>query len=84
MRLRLPPGYVLPAHTHAGDERVTVLEGSVTVEVEGRPAKSLDAASYYVTPARLQHSIRAGSSGATLQVTGLGPWTLEFAEKNQP
>lgn len=63
------PGAVLPCHTHAFTESITLLEGTVTFEVEGRcyALKRLD---NVVVPAGLAHMARntSPSSPARLHV----------------
>src|SRR4051812_31836139 len=43
LRLRVPPKFKLPLHTHPRDERVTVIDGSVFVQLEGKPAVKMAA-----------------------------------------
>jgi quercetin dioxygenase-like cupin family protein len=84
MRVKLPAGYELPPHTHAQDERVTVLSGSVHVGF----GKTLDArakagskrygpGSYYVNPTPERHFLWTDEP-VVLQITTHGPWTLEY------
>lgn len=74
MRIKVPKGFRLPLHTHPQDERVTVLEGSVSVEFAGK-ITTFPQGSFYVTPAGLPHTVWS-DSGATLQMTGQGPWVV--------
>ncbi len=86
MRVFLPPKYMIPHHWHEGDERVTVLEGSVEIGI----GETADEAyitrflkdGYYVTPPPLKHFVRAGPEGCVLQLTGIGPWTLHYVDPN--
>lgn len=81
VRMKVPPGFVLPPHTHPSDERVTVLEGAVSVGFgplfDAPSARTFSAGAYYVNPAGLVHHVRS-EQGATLQITGLGPWQVDF------
>jgi 2-keto-3-deoxy-L-rhamnonate aldolase RhmA/quercetin dioxygenase-like cupin family protein len=54
------PGAILPAHFHTFSESVTVLEGSLRVEVEGR-TYNLGRLDNIVIPAGLVHSARNNS-----------------------
>lgn len=80
VRMKVPPGFTLPLHTHPSDERVTVLEGAVAVGFAlqaGPAARTFNAGAYYVNPAGLPHYVTS-EQGATLQITGLGPWKVDF------
>ena len=86
LRVRLPKDYLLAPHTHARDERVTVLEGSVQVGFGTRVAAAADAnvrrypaGSYYVNPAGLPHYIST-TEPAVIQITTTGPWTLDYVK----
>ncbi|MFZ5479834.1 MAG: cupin domain-containing protein [Myxococcota bacterium] len=84
MRMELPPGYRVPQHTHAADERVTVLAGSVTVTLERGASKTFPAGSFYLTPTPVKHTVST-DSGATIQITGMGPWSIEYVDpKDDP
>lgn len=80
LRLKAPPGFLLPPHTHPVDERVTVLSGSVAVgfgsRVERKSARSFGAGAFYVTPPGAPHYVFS-DEGAVVQITGVGPWKVE-------
>ena len=84
MRVFLPPKYVIPFHSHDGDERVTVLEGSVEIGIGETEAAAFitrfQEDGYYMTPPPLRHFVRAGPEGCVLQLTGLGPWTIHYVD----
>ena len=81
LRLKAPAGFALAPHTHPTDERVTVLEGSVSVgfgqATDRAAAKSFGPGSFYVNPANVAHFVFS-EEGATLQITGEGPWQVDF------
>jgi len=52
------PGAAVPKHTHPGEEIGFILEGEVTVEIEGQPAKSLKAGDTFFIPAGTVHSAK--------------------------
>lgn len=89
MRMKIPPGFALPAHTHPRDERITVLEGSVFVGlgdvVDKTKGRKFEKGAFYVTPTPLPHFIWS-DEGATLQITGSGPWEVHpvAAPSSQP
>ena len=85
MRVMLPPYFKLLAHTHPKEERVTVIEGAVYVgfgdKTDTIKATKFIAGSYYVNPADVSHYVFTGSEGCIIQVTGLGPWGLDYVEE---
>lgn len=89
MRVFLPPKYLIPFHFHDGDERVTVLEGSVEIGIGDTPESAFitrfQEDGYYMTPPPLKHFVRAGPEGCVLQLTGLGPWSIHYVDpKDDP
>jgi quercetin dioxygenase-like cupin family protein len=82
VRAKLPPYFIMPAHQHSRDERVTVLEGAVNVgfgdTLNGLSATKFTAGSFYLNPASIYHYIFADSEGCILQITCEGPWETEF------
>lgn len=85
MRVKFPPYYKLPAHTHPKDERVTVLEGAVYVgfgnAMDTANAQKFTVGSYYLNPVNEAHYVFTGEEGVIFQVTGLGPWGLEYIDE---
>jgi quercetin dioxygenase-like cupin family protein len=60
----LPPGGESGKHTQAGNEVVYILEGSVVVEVQGKPAMKLKAGEAFHTAADEVHNVKNASSSA--------------------
>lgn len=87
MRVKFPPYYKLPAHTHPKDERVTVLEGAVYVgfgnAMDTANAQKFTVGSYYLNPVNESHYVFTGEEGVIFQVTGLGPWGLVYTEEKK-
>ncbi|HMQ81166.1 MAG TPA: cupin domain-containing protein [Ignavibacteria bacterium] len=85
MRVKFPPYYKLPAHTHPKDERVTVLEGAVYVgfgnAIDTANAQKFTVGSYYLNPVNEAHYVFTGEEGVIFQVTGMGPWGLEYIDE---
>jgi quercetin dioxygenase-like cupin family protein len=81
LRLRIPPGFSLPAHTHPSDERVSVLEGSVSVGFgttgDDNSVRTFGPGSFYVNPPGVAH-FESSEQGAVLQVTAEGPWRVDL------
>jgi quercetin dioxygenase-like cupin family protein len=87
LRLKAPPGFLLPPHTHPVDERVTVLTGSIAVgfgdQVERAAARTFGPGAFYVNPAGVAHYVFS-EPGAVVQITGMGPWKVEPISKPAP
>jgi mannose-6-phosphate isomerase-like protein (cupin superfamily) len=83
IRLKAPASFSLAPHTHPADERVTVLEGTVSVgfgsATDRTTAKTFGAGSFYLNPANVAHYVFS-DEGATLQITGEGPWRVDFLQ----
>jgi quercetin dioxygenase-like cupin family protein len=67
------PNVAFPRHTHPGPETAYVLEGSLTLDVEGQPQRSLAAGQTSFVAAGTPHSGRAGPAGAKI----LANWVVE-------
>ena len=52
----IPPGAAAGRHTHPGEEVGYVLEGTVLVEVDGKPAATLNAGQFFIIPAGTIHN----------------------------
>lgn len=80
-RVKLPPNYKLPPHTHAYQETVTVLSGKVgagfgpTLETKG-PLEEPGA--LLVVPANQPHYYWTESEGVTFQVQAVGPVGITY------
>jgi quercetin dioxygenase-like cupin family protein len=70
----LEPGGATGRHTHPGEEVAYVLEGTLTLEVDGSPPKTYKAGEYFVVPAGTVHNGKNASGGA---VKVLGTWIVE-------
>jgi quercetin dioxygenase-like cupin family protein len=84
VRFKMTGEFLMPAHTHPKDERVTILEGKVYVAF-GLEAKKEDASvfgpgDFYVNYKNAIHTVWA-DKGSILQITGIGPWEANFIEE---
>ncbi len=64
-----PPNAEKPRHTATGPELCYVLEGTVTVKVDGRPPKVVRAGETFQLPAYVMHATTAGPAGAKVLAT---------------
>ena len=62
-RAEFEPGGAIGRHTHPGEELSVVLEGSLVLEVDGQPAKTLKAGESFFIPAGVIHAGRNAGSG---------------------
>ena len=58
-----PPGATVGRHTHPGEEVAYILEGTVLVEVDGKPAATMNAGQYFIIPAGTIHNATNKSKG---------------------
>jgi quercetin dioxygenase-like cupin family protein len=86
VRFRLSEQFVMPPHTHPKDERVTVLQGKVSVAIEGdgsrKDARQFGPGDYYVNMRGVVHAVW-GDELTVLQITGVGPWEAHFVEQDK-
>jgi len=82
IRLRFPPGYAVPPHSHPSDELVTVIQGQVSLGMgrvmNRRRAANLVQGGYVVAPAKMNHYAFT-RGGAIVQVTAHGPFAVTYA-----
>ena len=57
------PGAIAGRHTHAGEEVGYVLEGTVLVEIDGKPPMSLGPGKAFVIPAGAIHNAKNTGTG---------------------
>jgi quercetin dioxygenase-like cupin family protein len=84
VRFKLSGKFIMPAHTHPKDERVTILQGKAYVAfgkgATKKEAKEFGPGDYYVNARNAIHTVWADSS-TILQITGIGPWEANFIEE---
>jgi quercetin dioxygenase-like cupin family protein len=62
-RAEFEPGGAIGRHTHPGEELSIVLEGSLTLEIDGQPAKTIKAGESFFVPAGVVHAGKNAGSG---------------------
>jgi quercetin dioxygenase-like cupin family protein len=67
--LEAQPNAVMDRHTHPGEEIGYVLEGTIVVEVEGKPPLSLKAGQTYIVEAGKVHGGKVGGNAARILAT---------------
>jgi hypothetical protein len=81
MRLKLPDGYKIAAHTHPKVERVTIIAGTLNIvmgdDLDLKKATKMPAGSYGYWAAGMKRL--AWADGETvLQLHGIGPWSINY------
>ena len=84
IRFKIHGEFVMPAHTHPKDERVTVLQGKAYVAfgkgAKREEAKEFGPGDYYVNARNAIHTVWADPS-TIIQITGIGPWEVNFVDE---
>lgn len=87
IRFRVGGTFLMPPHTHPRDERVTLLEGRVAVgfgdDATRENAMTFMPGDYYVNARGAVHTVWADTS-SIIQITGIGPWEVDFVGANAP
>ena len=69
-RAEFDPGGAVPKHTHPGEEVAYVLEGEITLEVDGKPAQHLKTGDSFYLPGGTVHAAKnTGKGGAKVLAT---------------
>ena len=84
VRLRLPAGYQIPAHSHATAEMVTVLSGKLLLgmgdKLDPKKGVVVSTGGFAETPAKMNHYTVA-TSPSVIQVHGVGPFDITYVDK---
>jgi len=79
MRVRLPPGYMLPPYRRPQEEQLIVLSGAITVGTCGESgtidSRKLTAGAFASLPANELHFAHT-QGGAIVQIVGIGPFEV--------
>jgi quercetin dioxygenase-like cupin family protein len=83
LRLKFPAGYEVPAHTHSGDELITVISGTFNVGhgegLDRRATITLPAGGFIEMPAGHPHFAWTGSE-TIVQIHGPGPFDIQYID----
>jgi quercetin dioxygenase-like cupin family protein len=81
LRLKVPSGYKVPAHTHPNDENVTVISGSFNIgmgdKLDQTKSQMVKAGGYAHVPKGMQH-FAWFSEDSVIQVHGMGPSAINY------
>ena len=85
IRLRFPPGYAVPPHSHPADEHVTVLDGVVSMGMgsiaDRDRLKVIPKGRSIIAPANMAH-FASTTQGATLQISSRGPFQVTYVNRD--
>ena len=81
IRVKVPAGYKVPAHTHPTDEHLTVISGTLDIgmgdKLDPKKGEAVKAGGYVRMPKGMHHY--GWASGETvIQLNGVGPWELTY------
>lgn len=84
IRLKMPAGYRIPAHTHTVAERLTVISGAVHLgigeEFDETAGRQLNPGDFVAIPPRVPH-FAWSTSEAVLQIHSEGPFQRKFIDR---
>lgn len=88
VRMKAPANYLVPPHTHPGDEHVTVISGSIYIGMgatfDQAKATKLGPGGYFVMPKGCQHFAYTREE-SVIQIHGVGPWGITYVDpKDDP
>jgi len=85
IRLKFPPYYKIPPHTHPVDERTTVISGVINIGfgdvLDTTNAKRLTPGCFYLNPAGVHHYFFTSEKETEIQISTIGPWGLDLIQK---
>ena len=80
-RLKMPPGYIVPAHWHSNDEVVSLVSGSAAFGLGDKFDRAqlhpLVPGSLVVAPAKHNH-FATSKTGAIIQISATGPFDMTY------
>jgi quercetin dioxygenase-like cupin family protein len=81
VRLKFPANYDIPAHSHPGDENVTVVSGELSIgmgmKLDRKSATALRPGSYAMMPAGMNH-FAFTKAETTILLFGIGPVGFKY------
>lgn len=87
IRLKFPPHYIVPAHTHPALESVTVLTGSMGSgmgdKVDTSKGKMLGERSLLILPANHPHYVWTADEETIIQVAATGPFDIIYVNPDE-
>jgi len=86
VRLKFPANYGIPAHSHPGDENVTVISGALHIgmgsKLDRKAGTALSPGSYALLPAGMNHFAYTRSE-TTIILFGIGPVGFKYVNPDE-
>jgi len=83
VRFNTTQEFIMPAHSHPKDERVTVIQGRVAVgfgqDASRAAANEFVAGDYYINARDVVHKVWIDAD-SIVQISGIGPWVVEYVD----
>ena len=87
IRLKFPPNYIVPAHTHPRFESVTILTGKMGhgmgEKVDTTKGRMLGAGSLLLLPENHAHYVWTGDEESIIQVAATGPFDIVYVNPDE-
>jgi hypothetical protein len=87
MRVELPPGYTVSPYRRGTEEGIVVLAGEIELgngdRFDESALRTLASGSFVELPANESHFVTS-RHGATVQIVGTGPFTIEYVGAQAP
>ena len=86
VRIKMPPHYAIPAHSHPTDENVVVTSGALTfgmgdkLSKTAKGNKTLTVGGFALMPTGMNHYAYAGAKGADIVLFGQGPLEFKYVD----
>ena len=79
IQVKVQPGYVIPWHHHPLDELITLIKGSVRIDVKGEKPRMIEVGGLMVMPSGQPHQATCvGKSECVLRLHPPGPWQVVY------
>ena len=81
VRVKVPAGYQVPAHSHPTTESVTIISGAFNIgmgdKLDKKHGQALKAGGFFSMPPKMNHYAWA-TSATIIQIHGDGPFTINY------
>jgi len=89
VRIKLPANYVVPPHHHPTDEKVGVVDGTLSYgmgdKLNKAAAGTLNKGYHITMQAGMNHWVYTSDAGATIYITAMGPFAITYVDpKDDP
>jgi hypothetical protein len=82
LRVNAPPNTIIAPHSHKTAENLTIISGVLYHEMgatlDTKAGDKLSGGGFVYLPGKMPHSVWTTSEGAVIQVTGTGPFGVDY------